>query len=292
MTVSLSPRAGDAARIPTPREQVARHYDELDAFYRDIWGEHVHHGFWRTGRESPEQAVEQLVDHVADALALRAGEAVVDVGAGYGATARHLAARRGVRITGFTVSSSQHAYAVQRDGADCTNPKMVLRDWHTNRLPSDSVDAVLAIESTEHMEDLPLALSEMRRVLRPGGRLAVCAWLTADAPPAWQRRLLTEPIRREGRLVTMGNEAEIAGLLRDSGFAGVTFEDLTVGVRRTWSICLRRLAGRLATDARYRRYALRATNGERVFAATMVRILTAYHVGAMRYGLFLGRSPA
>ena len=26
---------------------VADHYDELDDFYREIWGEHVHHGLWR-----------------------------------------------------------------------------------------------------------------------------------------------------------------------------------------------------------------------------------------------------
>jgi tocopherol O-methyltransferase len=41
---------------------VAAHYDELDAFYRDIWGEHVHHGFWPTGRETPAQAVIALID--------------------------------------------------------------------------------------------------------------------------------------------------------------------------------------------------------------------------------------
>ena len=27
---------------------VAAHYDELDPFYREIWGEHVHHGYWAT----------------------------------------------------------------------------------------------------------------------------------------------------------------------------------------------------------------------------------------------------
>ena len=32
---------------------VAVHYDTLDQFYREIWGEHVHHGYWRTGHEIP-----------------------------------------------------------------------------------------------------------------------------------------------------------------------------------------------------------------------------------------------
>ena len=40
---------------------VASHYDDLDAFYREIWGEHVHHGVWHTGRESDLEAAENLV---------------------------------------------------------------------------------------------------------------------------------------------------------------------------------------------------------------------------------------
>ena len=48
----------------TTSPDVARHYDELDVFYREFWGEHVHHGLWRTGTESPEVATRQLVDPV------------------------------------------------------------------------------------------------------------------------------------------------------------------------------------------------------------------------------------
>ena len=43
-----------------PVETIARHYDTLDFFYRDLWGEHVHHGLWLTGRESPAEAAEQM----------------------------------------------------------------------------------------------------------------------------------------------------------------------------------------------------------------------------------------
>jgi tocopherol O-methyltransferase len=67
------------------------HYDELDAFYRELWGDHVHHGLWRTGREPAAVAVVQLVDLVAERLGLRAGERVVDIGA---ATARRPATSR------------------------------------------------------------------------------------------------------------------------------------------------------------------------------------------------------
>ncbi len=86
---------------------VARHYDELDVFYREVWGEHVHHGLWRSGKEPPEVAVQQLVDHVAAQAHLQPGQAVCDVG--YGATARRLAQTYGARVTALTISPAQYA---------------------------------------------------------------------------------------------------------------------------------------------------------------------------------------
>ena len=58
---------------PQYAADVGGHYDELDETYRTIWGEHVHHGYWRTGRETPEQATEALVGLVAERLELSPG---------------------------------------------------------------------------------------------------------------------------------------------------------------------------------------------------------------------------
>ncbi|MFX8891546.1 hypothetical protein ABTN09_21320, partial [Acinetobacter baumannii] len=76
---------------PQSTASVALHNDELDAYYREIWGEHVHHGYWKTGRETPVQAVNALVDLLEEQLDLTAGRQVCDLGCGYGATARRLA---------------------------------------------------------------------------------------------------------------------------------------------------------------------------------------------------------
>src|SRR5690554_3798527 len=88
-------------------EAVANHYDELDRFYREIWGEHVHHGYWREGTESPQQAVLELVHFLAEKLQLQEGDEVCDVGCGYGASAELLAQRHGVLATGVTISRRQ-----------------------------------------------------------------------------------------------------------------------------------------------------------------------------------------
>ena len=74
-----------SADTPFDETTVANHYDDLDSFYREIWGEHVHHGFWTTGAESPEIAVQRLVESVAEKAQIEPGDRVLDIGCGYGA---------------------------------------------------------------------------------------------------------------------------------------------------------------------------------------------------------------
>src|SRR5690349_14814985 len=99
MTLPPSVPADDA-RLRAPLAQdIATHYDELDDAYRQIWSDHAHHGLWLTGRESVEQAVEALVDVTADAAGVGPGSRVIDLGSGYGATGRQLAANRDAQVT-------------------------------------------------------------------------------------------------------------------------------------------------------------------------------------------------
>lgn len=279
-----------ASRLIVPRTPLAadatpRHYDELDRFYRELWGEHVHHGLWARGDETPEEAVLALAHLVAERAAVRSGERVCDVGCGYGGTARLLAREYGADVTAITITPAQHAYASSVD-RHAGNPHYLLRDWLDNALPAGRFDAAIAIESTEHMADKARCMTEMARVLRPGGRVVICAWIAAEAATRRQMRWLLEPICREGRLPGMGTEADYRALLEGAGFTVDGADDISAQVQRTWPICVRRLGVALLREPSYRRFLLRARNADRVFALTMLRIWAAYASGAMRYVVF------
>lgn len=275
---------------PQDPAAVALHYDELDRFYREIWGEHVHHGLWQSGKESPEEAVERLVHFMARELRLASGQAVCDVGCGYGASAELLAKRYDVQVTGVTLSQAQAARARERIGSDA---RVGIRraDWLANGFASDSFDAVYAIESTEHMADKQRFFDEAFRTLRPGGRLAVYAWLSCPDPSDWQVRHLLEPICREGRLAGMGTIDEYRRFAEKAGFAWEAAQDLSGKVAKTWRICVGRFVARLLTDTSYLRFLFDPAKSERVFALTVVRILAAYRIGAMQYALLVARKP-
>lgn len=269
---------------------VATHYDELDPFYRRFWGTHMHHGLWENGDETQAQATRKLTDLVLRMAHIRRGDVVCDIGCGYGGTSRILAAELDAKVHGFTVSRAQFDFASKLALKE-TDPTYVCGDWCENDLDPNTVDAAIAIESTEHFADKPRCFREAWRVLKPGGRIATAVWLAKESPSSLETRQLLEPICKEGRLPSLGAESDYRQLFGDAGFDSIEFIDLSAKVRKTWSICLRRLAAAAVLDPSVRRALVDGDLGSRDFAPAVLRIWIAYLLGSMRYGVFAGRKP-
>ena len=267
---------------------VAAHYDDLDDLYRSLWGTSLHHGYWLTGKESADEAVANLTRLVAKQAALRLGNRVCDMGCGYGAAAILWQRDFGADVTGITISEKQYRYA-KFAAAGNASVDFVLGDAQKTDLPSGSFDVVTAIESSEHMPDKAKFISEAHRLLRSGGRCVIAAWLTRDRPKSWESKYLLDPICREGRLPSIASAPEYRSMLAAAGFHDIQIFDLTDRVKKTWSVCARRVIARFFGDPSFRRLLrdLRFTN--RIFARTVFRIWLAYQTGSMRFGLFAAR---
>jgi tocopherol O-methyltransferase len=265
-------------------ESIATHYDQLDPFYRSVWGEHIHHGLWNDRRESADTAQVNLVDLVAEHLGLSsANMTVCDVGCGYGGTTRRLSERWGALTTGLTISKKQYEYACARSSNGATS--YLLQNWLTNELPDECFDGVLAIESIAHIADKAQAFREAARVLKPGGRLVVCDWLTSPAPKDWQARYLIGPICREARVPHLASGDQYRELIEASGLCVLDRDDLSVRVRRTWTTAIGRVARGLVREPAMWRYLRDPRSQDRPMAVAMLRIPLAYRVGCMRYEL-------
>lgn len=268
----------------------ASHYDDLDPFYREIWGEHVHHGVWRTGKETDREAAENLVRIVAELGETGPGTEVCDVGCGYGATAKILAERYGAQVTGLTISAVQLAYAETHNSVP-GRTRYLLRDWYDNQLPDCAFDVVETVESLEHMPDLPTFFRECYRVMKPGGRLVATAWMSCENPGLLAKGLFIHAITREAQIAGIRPESEFRAATEGAGFVNYRFQDLSGQVKRTWPVCALRTLKGLLTKPHYRRFLFSSQNPNRIFALTLFRIWLAYELGIQRYGVFSARKP-
>jgi ubiquinone/menaquinone biosynthesis C-methylase UbiE len=151
-----------------------------------------------------------------EALAVQAGEKVLDIGSGPGLLAAELA-DEGADVLGLDPSESMLAMARRRE-----IPRARFEPGDAVALPvaDASFDAAVSTQVLEYVEDVAGALREAHRALRPGGRLLVLdtdwdsvVWHTTDLDrmrrvlAAWDRHLADPYLPRR-----------LPGLLRAAGF--------------------------------------------------------------------------
>ena len=111
---------------------------------------------------------------VLKALDLRAGEQVLDIGSGPGLLAHEMALSvgQGGRVCGIDISEDMLAMARKRC-ADKPWTEFKKADAAELSYPDDSFDAAVSTQVYEYVADIPAALAELYRVMRPGGRALI-----------------------------------------------------------------------------------------------------------------------
>jgi ubiquinone/menaquinone biosynthesis C-methylase UbiE len=172
---------------------------------------------------------EQLVARVAP----NRGDSVIDVACGTGIVARVARERLGpdARIVGVDVAPAMLAVARTVD------PTIDWREGNAVSLPvsADEHFTVLTChQGLQFMPDKPAAIREMRRVLSPGGRVAIATWRSLEDTPG-VLELNTVAERHVGRIVdsrhSFADSNALNRLLIDAGFSDVTVETLAHDVQ-------------------------------------------------------------
>lgn len=166
----LRPRSNDARAA---RENVHRHYDLGNAFYR-LWldREMVYTcAYFPAPEATLEDAQIAKMDLVCRKLRLRPGERVVEAGSGWGSLAVFMAKRYGVTVRAFNISSEQIAYARDRTRAEGVSDRVefVQDDYRNVR---GEYDAFVSVGMLEHVgaSDYATFGSTIDRVLDNRGR--------------------------------------------------------------------------------------------------------------------------
>lgn len=186
-----------------------------------------------------EQGANQLTARMLDAAGLETGQRVLDIATGIGEPALSAARRVGPdgQVTGIDLSSAMLEFAARRARqAGLDNVEFRVMNANALDLAASSFDAALCRWGLMFVDDLEQTLRAIHAALKPGARLALGVWASADEVPALStaarvlhRELdLPPPPQGAGTAFALADGPSLIAALQASGFERVTREAVNV----------------------------------------------------------------
>jgi SAM-dependent methyltransferase len=156
--------------------------------------------------------VAEAIPELAEELRLRPGSTLLDLACGRGAYGLLIARKAGTSLIG--VDFSAQALTEAREQAarmGVSDASFRIGELTATGLPDASAEAVLCTDAIQFPDEPASAYDEIRRVLRPGGRVVLTCW---------------EPLDRDDeRLSPRVRRANLGAGLRQAGFTDVEVRD-------------------------------------------------------------------
>lgn len=247
---------GNAGQREHEQRRVAEHYEHHPEIFSLVLDRRLAYatGIFEREDEDLETAQARKYAWIAEQLAIQPGEAVLDVGCGWGSNLLYLAEHTEGVLHGVTLSARQREEALARATKAGVADRVSIDLAHVERceLAPRSIDAMLFVGSIVHMHNREAIHDLVGRVLRPGGRLLISDCFYPVQPRGDRdsdaARYILEEVLGYCRLLSLSEELR---LVERAGLDVVRVEDLTtsyVYTLRRWIDNVR--ANRDAIDAR------------------------------------------
>lgn len=170
--------------------ETARQYynsEDADNFYYHVWGgEDIHIGLYESERDSIAEASRRTVQRMAEELAgLDSNSRVIDVGSGYGGSARYLAATTDCHVTALNLSETENARNREMNAQQGLSERIDVIDGSFEHIPAvdKTFDIAWSQDAILHSGHRQQVIDEIARVLKPGGQLIFTDPMQADDCP-------------------------------------------------------------------------------------------------------------
>ncbi|WOB45144.1 methyltransferase domain-containing protein [Thermoleptolyngbya oregonensis NK1-22] len=275
----------------TLQQQIQTFYDASSGLWEQVWGEHMHHGYYGpagTERKERRQAQIDLIEELLHWGGVSRATAILDVGCGIGGSSLYLAEKFGATATGITLSPVQARRATERAAADGLGDRTQFQVADALKMPfaDGRFDLVWSMESGEHMPDKLQFLKECHRVLKPGGTFLMATWCHRpinESPLTQEEQVHLEKIYRVYRLPYVISLAEYEAIARNLGYQNLRTADWSPAVAPFWDEVVRSAISPAAVVG-----LLRAGWGTMQAALSMGLMQSGYRRGLVRFGVLAG----
>ena len=195
---------------------------------------------WTKYEEQYNRTTERHTARLMRAAQIAAGDRILDIGCGCGATSRQAAqiAREGT-VLGIDLSTRMLQRARERSSAEgLTNTTFVRGDVQVYPFESEAFDLAISRFGVMFFADSVAAFRNVHRALRPGGRVAFLAWQTL-ANNEWLRELLgvlaagrdlPRPQPGSPGMFGLANPDDVRRIFGEAGYDRVALEDVSESV--------------------------------------------------------------
>jgi cyclopropane-fatty-acyl-phospholipid synthase len=159
-------------RTEHDRRSISHHYDEDSEFFLtflDTRHRCYTEGVFAYEEEPLEDAMTRKMELATEALGLKPGDHVLEVGGGWGAFVEY-AAQRGIEVTTLTLSKESERYLtelIERQNL----PARVVREHVFRYQAPRRYDAVVNMGVTEHLPDYRTTIRKYAELVKPGGHV-------------------------------------------------------------------------------------------------------------------------
>jgi sarcosine/dimethylglycine N-methyltransferase len=214
-----------AAAMQTARDYYNSH--DADQFYSSVWGgEDIHIGLYEHTREDIKTASRRTVVTMAERLPqLDVDTRVLDVGSGYCGAARYIAANHHARVTALNLSDVENERARALNDEAGLASRIDVYDGSFEEIPFDGhrFDVVWSQDAILHSENRQRVLSEVFRVLKPGGTFIFTDPMQSDDCPQG----VLQPILDRIHLASLGSPGFYRDTAKAVGFDTFAFDERT-----------------------------------------------------------------
>jgi sarcosine/dimethylglycine N-methyltransferase len=199
---------------------------DADTFYASIWGgKDIHIGLYKNPADSIFEASHRSVEQLATLLTLKETDRLLDIGAGYGGTARYLVETTGCSADCLNLSEIQNQRNRLLNQEKGLSHKINVIDGSFEAIPSANAqyDAVISQDAILHSGQRRKVLEEVQRVLKVGGDFVFTDPMQADNCPAG----VLQPVLARIHLDSLGSIGFYTQNLTTLGFETVQIIEMT-----------------------------------------------------------------
>jgi cyclopropane fatty-acyl-phospholipid synthase-like methyltransferase len=202
-----------------------------------LWGS-KHFGYYPSKRANISEKKAQLLmqDLVAQNLALKKGQKILDAGCGQGVVSTYLAKKYNSRVFGITIVPFEvkraEKLANELSVQDKTDYQVM--DYSKTNFSDNFFDAIYTNETLSHSPDIRITLKEFFRVLKPGGKIALFEYTLApdEQFDSWERKMLDLVIEGSAMMGLKDfRHDQFTKVLKNTGFVNVNEQNISEHVR-------------------------------------------------------------